>query len=85
MSRFAALKAAPVAATPTPDAEPIHAAKPAVAARADKRMIGGHFSPAVQKALRQLALDEGTTVQALIGEAFDLLMRDRGKHPFGER
>lgn len=85
MSRFAALKAAPVAPAPAPEAAPISTAKPAAAARADKRMVGGHFSPAVQKALRQMALDEGTTVQALIGEAFDLLMRDRGKHPFGER
>jgi hypothetical protein len=32
-----------------------------------------------------MALDEDTTMQALLGEAVDLLMRDRGKHPFGER
>ena len=32
-----------------------------------------------------MAIEEGTTVQALMGEAFDLLMRTRGKHPFGER
>lgn len=85
MSRFAALKAAPVAAHVPHETTEQAAPKPTAAARADKRMIGGHFSPAVQKALRQMALDEGTTVQALIGEAFDLLMRERGKHPFGER
>jgi hypothetical protein len=32
-----------------------------------------------------MAIEEDTTVQALMGEAFDLLMRARGKHPFGER
>ena len=32
-----------------------------------------------------MAIEEGTSVQALMGEAFDLLMRARGKHPFGER
>ena len=35
--------------------------------------------------MRQLALDEGTSVQALLGEAIDMLMRARDKHPFAER
>ena len=30
-------------------------------------------------------IDENSSVQALLGEAIDLLMRERGKHPFGER
>lgn len=83
MSRFAGLKAAPppVALAPEPQA-PANAKS---GAREGKRLVGGHFSPAVQKALKQIALDEGTTVQSLMGEALDLLMRDRGKHPFGER
>jgi len=32
-----------------------------------------------------MALEEETSMQALLGEAIDLLMRERGKHPFGER
>jgi hypothetical protein len=53
--------------------------------RQGKKALIAYFSPGVSKALRQMALDEDTTMQALLGEAVDLLMRDRGKHPFGER
>jgi hypothetical protein len=53
--------------------------------RRGKKALIAYFSPGVSKALRQLALDEDVTMQALLGEAIDLLMRDRGRHPFGER
>lgn len=54
-------------------------------AREGKKGILGHFSPDLSRALNIMAIEEGTTVQGLMGEAFDLLMRARGKHPFGER
>ena len=54
-------------------------------AREGKKGILGHFSPELSRALNIMAIEEGATVQALMGEAFDLLMRARGKHPFGER
>jgi hypothetical protein len=54
-------------------------------AREGKKGILGHFSPELSRSLNIMAIEEGTTVQALMGEAFDLLMRARGKHPFGER
>jgi hypothetical protein len=54
-------------------------------AREGKKGILGHFSPELSRALNIMAVEEETTVQALMGEAFDLLMRARGKHPFGER
>jgi hypothetical protein len=53
--------------------------------REGKKGILGHFSPELSRTLNIMAIEEGTTVQALMGEAFDLLMRTRGKHPFGER
>jgi hypothetical protein len=53
--------------------------------RADKKTVAGHYSPDVKKTLNIMAADEGSTLQALLGEAIDLLMRQRGKHPFGER
>jgi hypothetical protein len=59
--------------------------------REGKVPIGGYFSPDLSKALHQLALDESlpgqprVKIQALIGEALDMLLRDRGKSPFGER
>ncbi len=54
-------------------------------AREGKKGVLGHFSPELSRALNIMAIEEGTSVQALMGEAFDLLMRARGKHPFGER
>lgn len=54
-------------------------------AREGKKGILGHFSPELSRALNIMAIEEGTTVQGLMGEAFDLLMRARGRHPFGER
>jgi hypothetical protein len=35
--------------------------------------------------MHQLALDTDVSIQALLGEAIDDLMRKHGKHPFGER
>ena len=54
-------------------------------AREGKKGVLGHFSPELSRVLNIMAIEESTTVQALMGEAFDLLMRARGKHPFGER
>lgn len=87
MSRFANLKADTAAkknqpAKP-PEAEP--AKKPTAKNREGKKGVAGFFSPELSRALNILAIEEGTTVQALMGEAFDLLMRARGKHAFGER
>jgi hypothetical protein len=61
----------------TPQSYPKH--------RQGKKALIAYFSPALSRALKQMALDENTSMQALLGEAVDLLMRDRGKHPFGER
>lgn len=54
-------------------------------ARQGKVMVAGYFSPEVNRRLRVMAAERGTTVQALLGEALDELMRVHGKHPFGER
>jgi shikimate kinase len=54
-------------------------------AREGKKAVVGYFSPAVSRALGQLALDYDTSIQALLGEAIDELMRKHGRHPFGER
>ncbi len=37
------------------------------------------FDPSVSKQLKQLALDEDSTVRQLLGEALDLLFQARGK------
>ena len=91
MSRFAAIRSG----TPPPPARPdptesTEAAAPApplgrTAARVGKKAISGYFSPDVSRGLHLLAIEQETSLQALMGEAFDDLMRKYGKHPFGER
>ena len=86
MSRFAGLKGE---LTPRPEAvkapEQVPTAQARRPAREGKKGILGYFSPELSRVLNVLAAEEDTSVQALMGEAFDLLLRARGKHPFGER
>lgn len=39
--------------------------------------IGGYFTPEASRQLRQVALDENSSVQALLGEALDMLFESR--------
>ena len=41
--------------------------------------VGGYFGPEVSKQLRQIALDEDSSVQALLGEALNMLFQSREK------
>jgi hypothetical protein len=85
MRRFDAIRServarpvqAPTAASPAP--------LPPAPGRTGKKAISAYFSREMSRALHQLALDQGTSLQALMGEAFDDLLRKYGKHPFGER
>ena len=54
-------------------------------AREGKKAVVGYFSPALSRALHLLALDLNTSIQGLLGEAIDDLLRKHGKHPFGEK
>lgn len=66
--------------------EPDHrASKTRAKARLGKRAIVGYFSPELSRTLNGLANDRDTTLQAILGEAIDLWLRENGKHPFGER
>lgn len=94
MSKFGAMKQQRVEkarATDTPPmAEPAPGAasdgpSPRSMARQGKKAVSAYFSPEVSRGLNVLAAENGTTLQALLGEAIDLLMRQHGKHPFGER
>ena len=89
MSKFGGMRSARVA-----QAKPIDAQRPALsddggapkpAGRQGKKAISGYFSPEVSRGLHMLALEQESNLQALMGEAFDDLMRKYGKHPFGER
>ena len=94
MSRFAGLSAkltpkqamVPEIVEPKSELPHQHSPQPVrPKARDGKKAVVGYFSEELSLTLRRLALDEGSSVQALLGEAIDLLMRDRNKHPFGER
>ena len=64
----------------TPKIEPKPTPKKARKNTRDKTvLIGGHFPPEVQKQLRMIAAEEGTTNQALLAEALNLLFRKKGK------
>ncbi len=53
--------------------------------RVGKKAVVGHFSPALSRQLGQIAWDNETTIQALLGEAIDLLLPKYGFPPAGER
>ncbi len=54
-------------------------------ARVGKTMVAGYFTPQMAKAVKLLAVERDTTVQALIGEGLDMVLHKHGKHPMGER
>ena len=92
MSRFGVLKpplaptaVATLAPAPSTAADATPPPKAARQDRAGKKMVGGHYSTELSRALNILAAEQETTVQALVGEALDLLFRHYGKHPMGER
>jgi len=76
----AALDGSAVEATPKPVRTKLVAkTKAKKPSREGTVLVGAHFSPDVQKQLRMLAAEEGTTNRALIAEALNLLFRKKGK------
>ncbi|MEI8165388.1 MAG: ribbon-helix-helix domain-containing protein [Chloroflexales bacterium] len=55
--------------------------KTARPSRQQTKLIGGHFDPIISRQLRQLALDESSTVQALLAEALNDLFVKYGRKP----
>lgn len=49
--------------------------------REGKKQIAGFFEPEVSKLLRQIALDEETSVQELLAEGINAVLKKRGKKP----
>ena len=87
MSRFAGLKQQQRdVATAAALAEPSQVTPSRIRkAREGKRLVGGYFSPELSRAMNMLSAEQDVSIQALLGEAIDDLMRKHGKHPFGER
>ena len=85
MSRFDAIRTERAKPERASDPPAVPAAPGRALARVGKKAVGGYFSPQLSQALNILSLEQSTTLQALLGEAVDDLMRKYGKHPFGER
>ena len=76
----------PATATPAQDpAAELPRKSTRAKARENKRAVVGYFSPELQRTLNIMATERDTTLQAILGEAIDLWLREQGKHPFGER
>ena len=75
----AALRPATPATTPRADAGSEPASIHARPSRKSTKHVGGYFDPAVSKQLREIALHEDSSVQALLGEAIDMLFQSRRK------
>ncbi|MBV8094088.1 MAG: hypothetical protein JOY71_03235 [Acetobacteraceae bacterium] len=71
---------APALETPTPSRVSTKAK-----ARLGKRAVVGYFSQELARTLNVMATERDTTLQAILGEAIDLWLREQGRHPFGER
>ncbi len=55
--------------------------QPVPQSRQGKKTIAGHFDPAVSRQLKEIALAEDSSVQALLQEALNDLFTKRGKSP----
>ncbi len=47
--------------------------------RQGKKQVAGFFDPEIQTALKQIALDEGSSVQELLKEGINYVLKKRGK------
>ena len=53
--------------------------------RKSTKHVGGYFDPAVSKQLREIALAEDSSVQALLAEAIDMVFQSRRKPLIAQR
>lgn len=75
--------AAPAVTPPaTPAATPTPASGPA--SRQGRKQIAGFFSPEMSFAMHTLARRQGRSLQALMAEAFNDVLRKHGESPIGD-
>jgi hypothetical protein len=78
LSLAVAGKAAAVETEPQADNVSLRSRAPV---RVGRRQIAGWFAPEVARQLHMIALEEDTTLQALMAEAFNDMFNKRGKPP----
>lgn len=79
----------PAPASPAPaSADPVPASAPPPVPRAESRVgrkqIAGFFTPEMSFAMHMLARRQGRSLQALMAEAFNDVLRKHGESPIGE-
>ena len=84
MSRFAKLADKPkeVMEAVSRTGEPLTASIPAPS-RVGRKAVSGYFSPEMSLALHTCARRNGVSLQALMAEAFDDVLRKYGESPIG--
>lgn len=60
-------------------AAPVTTLKSIAPSRSGRVLIGGHFAPEVQTALKIIAAEERTTIQALLAEGINTVFAKRHK------
>lgn len=88
MSRFGAIKSDRTGRSSRREAEaeaPAPCSSSRTPARVGKKAISGYFSAEMSRDLHLLGLEQDKSLQALMGEALDDLLRKYGMHPYGER
>jgi hypothetical protein len=75
---------APVSVATTVAAPSAKATRTAAPSRSGRVLVGGHFAPEVQTALKIVAAQERTTVQALLAEGINTVFAKRGKPEIAE-
>lgn len=82
---FANLKTSAPAPTPEPAPRAAESAEPPRAmSREGRKQIAGFFTPEMSLALHMLARRQGRSLQALMAEAFNDVLRKHGESPIGE-
>jgi hypothetical protein len=84
-------KPAPVAAPAMPASEPVTGAGEGTertstrpVSREGRKQIAGFFTPDMSFAMHMLARRQGRSLQALMAEAFNDVLRKHGESPIGE-
>lgn len=86
MSRFANLADKASSSTPAKEASPGSATESPVTppSRVGRKAISGYFSPEMSLAMHMCARRQGMSLQDLMAEAFNDVLRKHGESPIGK-
>jgi hypothetical protein len=82
--RSAAPAPAPTATAPEPADTLASSASTRPESRVGRKQIAGFFTPEMSFAMHMLARRQGRSLQALMAEAFNDVLRKHGESPIGE-